>query len=141
MSESPEVVTAGEGWAYSNLDRLGEGPGFRKIRASLGLTEMGANAIVLPPRWETLAHFHDEQEELYLVHRGPIEFSFDEGPWNRLESGGVVRVEAATPRRMRNPSEEEAVVVIVGARGGYVGRDGHHMEGDVRPGGPIEDGA
>ncbi len=143
MSEGPaEGVTAGEGWAYAQLDDLGEGPGFRKIRASLGLTELGANAIVLPPRWETGAHFHDEQEELYFVHRGPVEFSFDEGPWERLESGGVVRVEAATPRRMRNPAGEEAVIVIVGGRGGYVGRDGRLLEGEVRAGGPIDtDGA
>ena len=142
MSEEiHEGVTAGDGWAYAQLDDLGEGPGFRKIRTSLGLTELGANAIVLPPRWETGAHFHDEQEELYFVHRGPVEFSFDEGPWERLESGGVVRVAAATPRRMRNPAEEEAVIVIVGGKGGYVGRDGRLLEDGVRAGGPIDDGA
>ena len=142
MSEEiPDCVTAGDGWAYAQLDDLGEGPGFRKIRTSLGLTELGANAIVLPPRWETGAHFHDEQEELYFVHRGPVEFSFDEGPWERLESGGVVRVEAATPRRMRNLAEEEAVIVIVGGKGGYVGRDGRLLEDGVRAGGPIDDGA
>lgn len=142
MSELPDGVTSGNGWAYANLDDLGEGPGFRKIRASLGLTEFGANAIVLPPRWETIAHFHDEQEELYFVHRGPVEFSFHEGPWERLESGGVVRVEAATPRRLRNPADEEAVIVVAGAKGGYVGRDGRYVDEDgIRPGGPIDDGA
>lgn len=139
--ELPEEVTAGEGWAYAQLDDLGEGPGFRKIRASLGLTEFGANAIVLPPRWETGAHLHDEQEELYFVHKGPVEFSFDEGPWARVDSGGAVRVEAATPRRMRNPAQEEAVIVIVGGKGGYVGRDGRFVGDGVRAGGPIDDGA
>ncbi len=140
MSEA--VVEAGEGWATSSLDELGEGPGFRKVRESLGLTGFGANAIVLPPRWETGAHFHDEQQELYFVHRGPVEFSFGEGPWVRLEEGGLARVDASTPRRMRNPGEAEAVVLIAGGRGGYVGRDGRMLEGEVRGSGPIDaDGA
>ena len=31
-------VIEGKGWAVTNLDDLGEGPGFRKIRAALGIT-------------------------------------------------------------------------------------------------------
>jgi mannose-6-phosphate isomerase-like protein (cupin superfamily) len=133
-----EPAASGPGWAVSSLDELGEGPGFRKVRETVGLTEFGANAIVLPPRWETGAHFHDEQQELYFVHRGPVEFSFGEGPWVALGDGGLARVDAATPRRMRNPGESEAVVLIVGGRGGYVGRDGRMLEGDARAGGPID---
>jgi quercetin dioxygenase-like cupin family protein len=133
-----EPAASGAGWAVSSLDELGEGPGFRKVRETVGLTEFGANAIVLPPRWETGAHFHDEQQELYFVHRGPVEFSFDEGPWVALPDGGVARVDASTPRRMRNPGEAEAVVLIVGGRGGYVGRDGRMLEGAARAGGPID---
>ena len=130
------------GWALASLDELGDGPGFRKVRDAVGLTEFGANAIVLPPRWQTGAHFHDEQQELYFVHRGPVEFSFDEGPWHSVGEGGVARVDPATPRRMRNPGEDEAVVLIAGARGGYVGRDGRYLEeGGLGPGGPIDDGA
>ena len=134
-----ERARSGEGWATSSLGELGEGPGFRKVRESVGLTEFGANAIVLPPRWETGAHFHDEQQELYFVHRGPVEFSFAEGPWVSLPEGGVARVDAPTARRMRNPGDSEAVVLIAGARGGYVGRDGRFLEGDqARAGGPID---
>ena len=135
MSEGPG---SGDGWATSSLDEMGEGPGFRKVREAVGLTEFGANAIVLPPRWETGAHFHDEQQELYFVHRGPVEFSFAEGPWVSLPDGGVARVDAATPRRMRNPGDSEAVVLIAGASGGYVGRDGRFLEGEARAGGPID---
>lgn len=130
--------SGGEGWAVSSLDDLGEGPGFRKVRGALGIEGFGVNAIVLPPRWETGAHYHDEQEELYFVHRGPVEFSFDEGAWHRLDSGGLARAEPATARRMRNPAGQEAVVLVVGARGGYVGRDGHLLEEGVRAGGPID---
>ena len=59
-----------------------------------------------------------------------------------LEGGGLARVDASTPRRMRNPGEAEAVVLIAGGRGGYVGRDGRMLEGEVRGSGPIDaDGA
>jgi hypothetical protein len=42
---------------------------------------------------------------------------------------------------MRNPGEGEAVIVIVGGKGGYVGRDGRFLDDGVRAGGPIDDGA
>ncbi len=51
----------------ANLEDLGDGPGFRKIRPALGVEEFGINAIVMPPRIESEFHFHDEQEELYFV--------------------------------------------------------------------------
>ena len=37
------------GHAFGSLDELGEGYGFRKIRAPLGVTAFGVNAIVMPP--------------------------------------------------------------------------------------------
>ena len=79
-----ENVTKGEGYAVANLADLGEGPGFRKIRKELGVTAFGVNAIVLPPSYETGSHFHDEQEELYFVHSGEIEFTFGDGSTQQL---------------------------------------------------------
>jgi hypothetical protein len=35
--------------AFSSLDELGDGPGFRKIRSALGVTAFGVNAVVYPP--------------------------------------------------------------------------------------------
>ncbi len=67
-----EPIT-GEGWAVAHLDELGEGPGFRKVRAPLGVTAFGANAVVLPPAFTTRRHYHDRQQELYLVLEGEIE--------------------------------------------------------------------
>ena len=131
-----EPVT-GEGYAVASLDGLGEGYGFRKIRAGLDLKELGANAIVLPPRYEAGPHFHDEQEELYFVHRGLIELLFHESEPRLLGPGGVARVDAKTVRRLRNVGDEDAIVVVVGGKGGYVGRDGHIPEGELRAGGPI----
>ncbi|MCB0876443.1 MAG: cupin domain-containing protein, partial [Solirubrobacterales bacterium] len=104
---SGEAVESGEGWSVAALDDLGEGPGFRKIRKELGVTAFGVNAIVLPPAYETGSHFHDEQEELYFVHRGEVEFEFGDGSRQRLGPGGLARVDAPTPRRVRNLSDSE----------------------------------
>ena len=125
-------VSKGEGYAVANLTDLGEGPGFRKIRKELGVTAFGVNAIVLPPTYETGAHFHDEQEELYFVHSGRVSIEFGDGTAQELGPGGLAWVDAPTERRLRNLSEtEEAVYVIVGGKDGYVGRDGKLAEGET----------
>jgi quercetin dioxygenase-like cupin family protein len=130
------TASSGEGWAATRLDELGDGPGFRKIRPAIGVTAFGMNAIVLPPGAETGRHFHDRQEEVYFVHRGRVEMEFGDGDRIALEPGGVVRVDAATVRKLRNAGEEDAVYVVVGGEDGYVGRDGR-LPGDetdrVRP--------
>jgi quercetin dioxygenase-like cupin family protein len=123
------------GYAVSSLGQMGEGPGFRKIRQELGVSAFGVNAIVLPPGYSTGEHFHDEQEELYFVHNGAVEFRFGDGSTHVVRAGGVVRVDAATHRGMRNVGEDEAIVVVTGGKGGYVGRDGQAV-GDNPRGGP-----
>jgi quercetin dioxygenase-like cupin family protein len=135
MAEEPnqQEATEGEGYAVGRLEDLGEGPGFRKIRKTLGVTAFGVNAIVLPPSYETGSHYHDEQEELYFVHSGQVEFEFGDGSTQELGPGGLARVNASTPRRVRNLSDsEEAVYLVVGGKGGYVGRDGKLAEGETR---------
>ena len=123
----------GDGYAVANLGDLGDGPGFRKIRKELGVTAFGVNAIVLPPGYETGSHYHDEQEELYFVHRGRIEIGFGDGSAEVLEEGSLARVDPSTHRKIRNLSEsEEATYVIVGGKDGYVGRDGKLPEGEMR---------
>jgi mannose-6-phosphate isomerase-like protein (cupin superfamily) len=127
-----DKVERGDGWAAANLDDLGEGPGFRKIRTPLGVTAFGVNAIVLPPAYGTGSHYHDEQEELYFVHSGEVEIEFGDGSTRQLGPGGLAWVDASTHRKVRNLSEsEEAVYVIVGGKGGYVGRDGKLSPGET----------
>jgi uncharacterized cupin superfamily protein len=114
----------GEGWTVSSIDDLGEGPGFRKVRGALGVTEFGVNAIVLPPGYTSRRHFHERQQELYLVLSGEIELELD-GDKHTLGPGGLARVDPPTVRALRNTSEtDEAVYFCVGGAGGYVGRDG-----------------
>ena len=133
-----DEVVKGEGYAVASLDALGNGPGFRKIRRELDVEEFGVNAVVMPPGVEAGFHFHDEQEELYFVHAGTVEFEFGDGTRHRLGPGGLARVAAATHRRIRSVGDGEAVYVIVGGKGGYVGRDGRLPEGEVRGVTPIE---
>jgi mannose-6-phosphate isomerase-like protein (cupin superfamily) len=123
-------VTGGEGWATGNLDGLGDGPGFRKVRKGLGVTAFGVNAIVMPAGIESGFHYHAEQEELYFVHRGTVEIEFGDGSVQTLGEGGLARVDAATVRKLRNAGEGEAVYLIVGGKDGYVGRDGRVPEGE-----------
>jgi mannose-6-phosphate isomerase-like protein (cupin superfamily) len=137
-SEYPKV-TVGEGYAVGDLDALGEGYGFRKVRKGLGVTAFGINAIVMPPGYETGSHFHDVQEELYFVHRGAIEMEFGDGTTHRLEEGGFARVDAATLRKVRNvgdgDGDGDAIYVCIGGKDGYVGRDGRMADGGAAAGG------
>jgi len=123
-------VTTGDGYAVAHLDDLGDGPGFRKVRKGLDVTAFGVNAIVLPPGIETGPHFHDEQEELYFVHRGAIEMEFGDGSAHALREGSLARVDAATVRQIRNRGDVDAVYLIAGGKDGYVGRDGRVPEGE-----------
>jgi uncharacterized cupin superfamily protein len=130
-------VIKGEGYSVAlSLDALGEGYGFRKVRKELDVTAFGVNVITLPPGYETGRHFHDEQEELYFVHRGAIEIVFgdkDGAVAHRLEEGGVARVDPSTIRQVKNGSTaEEAVYLVVGGKDGYVGRDGRQPEGETK---------
>jgi mannose-6-phosphate isomerase-like protein (cupin superfamily) len=121
----------GDGYAVAGLDGLGEGYGFRKIRRELGVTAFGVNAIVIPPGYETGRHYHEKQEELYLVHRGRIEIEFGDGSSHVLGEGGMARVDASTVRQVKNIGDEDATYVVVGAKDGYVGRDGRLPEGET----------
>ena len=128
-----EGVERGDGWSVANLDDLGEGPGFRKIRPALGVTAFGVNAVVIPPAIESGRHFHDEQEELYFIHQGELEFVFGEGDGatrHRLGPGGIARVAPNTVRQFRNVGDGDAVYICIGGKGGYVGRDGRVPEGE-----------
>ena len=115
--------------AFSSLDELGDGYGFRKIRAALGVNAFGVNALVYPPGYEGFSHYHDTQDELYFVHRGMVRVEVD-GETRDLGEGGLFHAEATTPRTISNPFDEDAVVFVVGGKGGYVERDGQLVSTD-----------
>jgi mannose-6-phosphate isomerase-like protein (cupin superfamily) len=113
--------------AFGSIDDLGEGYGFRKVRAALGVDAFGVNVIVMPPRYEGFHHYHDEQDELYFVHAGTAQVEVD-GEERLLGPGGMVHVTSTTPRRISNPGDEDLVLFVVGGKGGYVARDGHLVD-------------
>jgi mannose-6-phosphate isomerase-like protein (cupin superfamily) len=114
-------------YAFGTLDELGDGPGFRKVRPALGVEAFGVNAIVMAPGHDGFWHYHDTQDELYFVHRGTARFEV-EGESRDLGPGGLLHVASTTARKVSNAGSEECVVLVVGAKGGYVGRDGHLVD-------------
>ena len=118
-----------DSYAFGSLDELGDGPGFRKVRAALGVTAFGVNGVVYPPGFEGFLHYHDRQDELYFVHRGTALFEVD-GESRELGPGSIVHVESTTPRKFSNAGEDDLVVLVVGGKDGYVERDGHLVDPD-----------
>ncbi len=110
--------------AFGSIDELGDGYGFRKVRQALGVTAFGVNVLVYPPGGEGVHHYHDEQDELYFVHRGTARFEVG-GEVRELGAGGLCHVESTTPRKVSNAGDDDLVLLIVGGKDGYVGRDGH----------------
>jgi mannose-6-phosphate isomerase-like protein (cupin superfamily) len=114
------------GHSRTTIDGLGDGV-FRKVRRALGVSAFGVNAMVLPSGTTWFEHFHDEQDELYFVHRGRAGFEVD-GERFELGPGGLCHVESTTPRRLWNAGDDELVLLVVGGKDGYVGRDGHMVD-------------
>lgn len=131
--EDVHEVTHGDGYSAGHIDAMGDQYGFRKVRRELGVSAFGVNVIAMPPGTSGGFHWHDEQEELYFVHQGEVEFVFGEGDGeqrHRLRPGGIARVDPHTVRQIRNIGDGDAIYVCVGGKDGYVGRDGRVPEGD-----------
>jgi mannose-6-phosphate isomerase-like protein (cupin superfamily) len=116
-------------YSFGSFEEMGDGP-FRKVRRELGVTAFGANVLVLAPGIVGRAHYHDEQDELYFVHRGRARFEVA-GDAFELGPGGLAHVESTTPRRITSIGDEDLVMLVVGAKDGYVGRDGRPPEPDA----------
>ena len=110
------------GYSFGAIDEMGDGT-FRKVRQELGVTAFGVNVVVIQPGIVGRPHWHDEQDELYFVHSGRARFDLP-GESRELGPGGLVHVESTTPRRVTSIGDEELVMLVVGGKDGYVGRDG-----------------
>jgi mannose-6-phosphate isomerase-like protein (cupin superfamily) len=115
--------------SFGSIDEMGDGV-FRKVRRELGVTAFGVNVLVLPPGIVSRPHYHAEQDELYFVHRGRARFDVAKDSVE-LGPGGLVHVESTTPRRVTNVGDEDLVLLVVGAKDGYVGRDGRPAPPDA----------
>ena len=116
------------GYAFGSIDEVGEGYGFRSVRRALGVTAFGVNAVVMAPGYDGFLHYHDTQDELYLVHSGRARVEVG-GEVRELGPGGLLHVESTTPRKVSNASDDEdLVLLVVGGKDGYVERDGHLVD-------------
>ena len=113
--------------AFGSIDELGEGYGFRKVRRALGVEAFGVNVIVMPPGYQGVPHYHEEQDELYFVHSGTARVEVD-GEERLLGPGGMVHVASTTPRCVSNAGDDDLLLLVVGGKGGYVARDGHLVD-------------
>ena len=116
------------GYSFTTLEELGDDYGFRKVRRALGVSAFGVNALVLPPGFLGFHHWHDNQDELYFVHRGRARVEIGDDV-HELGEGGLLHVEATTRRTVSNASDsEDLVLLVVGGKDGYVERDGHLVD-------------
>jgi uncharacterized cupin superfamily protein len=116
------------GYSFTTLEELGDDYGFRKVRRALGVTAFGVNALVLPPGFPGFHHWHDNQDELYFVHRGRARVEIGDEV-HELGEGGLLHVESTTRRTVSNASDsEDLVLLVVGGKDGYVERDGHLVD-------------
>ena len=116
------------GYSFTTLEELGDDYGFRKVRRALGVTAFGVNALVLPPGFPGFHHWHDNQDELYFVHRGRARIEIGDEV-HELGEGGLLHVEATTRRTVSNASDsEDLVLLVIGGKDGYVERDGHLVD-------------
>jgi mannose-6-phosphate isomerase-like protein (cupin superfamily) len=113
--------------SFSSIDELGDGYGFRKVRAPLGITAFGVNVVIYPPGMEGFLHYHDTQDELYFVHSGTARFEAEDESYE-LGPGGLFHAESTTPRKVSNVGNDDLVLLVIGGKDGYVERDGHMVD-------------
>lgn len=131
MTDSDAATADRPTHAAATLAELGTGPGFRKLRSALGVESMGINGMVFAPGQVNRWHWHDEQEEIYVVLEGELTVEFEDDDPVVVGAGGVVRVDAPVVRRLLNASDAETTIIALGANGGYVGRDGRLTDAEL----------
>ena len=86
------------------------------LRLSEAMTQMRANVWRLPPGSKGRRHAERVQEELFVVLDGTPTLALgDLAESVELPAGSVAVVEPGTALQVRNESESEATILIVGA--------------------------
>lgn len=97
---------ADPGEARRHTAELSERAGFLHSRANLWRYDPGAKGR---------RHRHKSQEETYVVVRGTLAMYLGEPPERyEVNQGGVIHVEAATPRQAVNEGEGELLLYAYG---------------------------
>jgi uncharacterized cupin superfamily protein len=91
---------------------------FRALSDALGTEQVAVTLIRVPPHSDFeqgTGHYHEEQEELYLITRGTLTMRFGDEV-RKVGPGAVVRVAARTPRSHRNEGDEPVEMWAVSRR-------------------------
>ena len=91
--------------AYAGTSVPGE---FRSLTGALGSEQVAVTLIRVPPHSDFeqgTGHYHEEQEEIYIVTRGTLTMRFGDEV-RAVAAGSAVRVAARTPRSHRNEGDE-----------------------------------
>jgi mannose-6-phosphate isomerase-like protein (cupin superfamily) len=100
---------------YAGTNVPGE---FRPLTRALGCEQVAVTLIRVPPHSDFeqgTGHYHEEQEELYLITRGTLTMRFG-GDIRKVGAGSVVRVAPRTPRSHRNEGDEPVELWAVSRR-------------------------
>jgi mannose-6-phosphate isomerase-like protein (cupin superfamily) len=91
---------------------------FRRLTDALGAEQVAVTLIRIPPHSDFeqgTGHFHDEQEEVYIVTRGTLTMRFGDDI-RPVTAGSAVRVAPRTPRSHRNEGDEPVELWAVSTR-------------------------
>jgi mannose-6-phosphate isomerase-like protein (cupin superfamily) len=107
------------------LGHLDTSPGerMRRLRADLGVSTFGLNAIVLEPGQRGRIHAHERQEEVYLVLAGRLTLATEDEE-RELGPHDAARVAPGVRRQLSNQGSERLVLLAMGGAEPHQGRDG-----------------
>jgi mannose-6-phosphate isomerase-like protein (cupin superfamily) len=91
---------------------------FRPLSDALACEQLALTLIRVPPHSDFeqgTGHYHEEQEELYVVTRGTLTMRFGDEIRN-VSAGSVARVAPGTPRSHRNEGDEPVEMWAVSRR-------------------------
>jgi mannose-6-phosphate isomerase-like protein (cupin superfamily) len=91
---------------------------FRRLTGALGAEQVAVTLIRVPPHSDFeqgTGHYHEQQEELYVVTRGTLTMRFGD-EIEEVRAGSVVRVAPGTPRSHRNEGDEPVDMWAVSRR-------------------------
>jgi mannose-6-phosphate isomerase-like protein (cupin superfamily) len=91
---------------------------FRRLTGALNAEQIAVTLIRVPPHSDfeqSTGHYHEEQEELYIVTRGVLTMRFGDDI-RPVGAGSVVRVAPKTKRSHRNEGDEPVEMWAVSQR-------------------------
>lgn len=110
-------VKTGSAYPAPYADQMG-GRGTMRLGDAGGLTQFGANLVILPPGAQSsLRHYHTVEDEFVMVTQGTVTLIQDEGP-TEMGPGDCAAFPAGDTNghHFVNRSDAEARFLVVGTR-------------------------